>query len=50
MADRTAASSRNADVSGVSMRPGDTQLTRRVGPYSRAADRVSAITAAFAAE
>ncbi len=32
------------------MKPGDTQLTRTCGAHSRAADRVRAITAAFAAE
>ena len=36
--------------SGVRMKPGATQLTRIVGPYSSAPLDVSAITAAFAAE
>jgi hypothetical protein len=36
-------------VIGVSTIPGDTQLTRIVGPYSSAAACVSAMTPAFAA-
>ncbi len=37
-------------LSGVRMKPGDTQFTRTDGAHSSAAERVSAITAALAAE
>ncbi len=46
---RVAASPSNATVKGVSISPGETALTRTEGPYSSAADWVSASTPALAA-
>ena len=41
---------RRGSVRAVTIIPGDTELTRMSGPYSRAADAVMAATPALAAE
>jgi hypothetical protein len=46
---RCPSSSAIISLSGVRTKPGETQFTRMSGPYSSAADIVSAMTPAFAA-